>query len=291
MMSLRRVFVLALCTVAGSLGVARADDTDALRTMLGLSNFGALQSAVNVGALPKDGFPIPQPKGLSVVGSATATSNGKVTNEILYYVAPEGSVPDVATYAQDLINAGWQSTLPMMPPSVFASSLQTQITVTVCKKGGPGITVHAARQYLIIRADAFGGMCTMDMPSPNRMNRRPTIAKAPYPVFTAPDGSSFAGATKATFTGVSDVTATGITSNESGDVLLGAFAKQMMNAGWTARSGSSGSDGEGFRIRDKSGDDWVASLSVVNVSDNLYLLTVSAFKVSETGVNAVTAAR
>jgi hypothetical protein len=290
-MSLRRVFVLVLCILAGSLGVACADDTDALRTMLALSMFP--NGEVQVGALPTDGFTIPQPSGLRVLGSITGSSNGKVTSEVLYYEAIPGSAPSAPAYAygQKLISAGWR---PAFSPiaNIFASALTGQAAPqTMCKAGMPTINVRAVHEYLIVRVDVGPGICASLQHMPGSM-QAPSVAKAPYPVFAAPDGSTFVGGSKQTFNGVSHLASIGINSSLEATVILSGLAQQMVNAGWKSKTAlASDGDTQAFAIKDKDGVDWIAALSVVSIAPNEYLFTASAFKTTETGTSSVSAAR
>ena len=256
--------------------------------MFALSNFPTAQTQTQtIGSIPKDVFPgIPTPEGLTIVGGITGAYGGKVTAEALFYAAAEGSVPDVAAYAALLTRAGWTSQFPASP---FAARGFPQ---NLCKPNMPALTVLAAGRYIVVRA-AINGPCPLaHMPGALPGVTQPKMSIAPYPHFTAPDGSSFVGFSKATFNGNSHVTATGVTSALSPDALLGDFSKQMTAAGWAAKNAvTAGGDSAVFSIRDKDGIDWIAVLTVVTIANGTDIFTASAFKTTETGTSHVTAAR
>jgi hypothetical protein len=286
-MSLQRVFVLVLCISAGSLGVARADDTDALRTMVALS---MPNGQVQVGALPKDGLTVPQPAGFRVLGSVAGSYNGKVTTEVVYYEATSGSGAGSWAYVQQLISAGWRSALSPIA-NIFASAIGGQAAPqTMCKTGEPTINVRTAHEYLVVRVDAGPGICASLQHAPGTMQA--ANVKAPYPVFAAPDGTTFVGSSKQTFNGFSQLASIGVESTLGATAILSGLAQQMVSAGWRSKMAlASDGDTQAFAIKDKDGVDWVAALSVVSIATNEYLFTATAFKTTETGTSSTTAQR
>jgi hypothetical protein len=280
----RRLSVLAfiLALALESVGSARADDTDAIRTMLGLASLpNAQQRSEFVGTMPTGMLLIPQPTGLSLVGSVAALNEGKLTSEVVYYAAPAGSVPDFAGYQRQLGDQGWSVWSPPGIPSIpFQLTINAaSVARTFCKTGSPTITVRADQQYLVVQANAASGLCS----SPLMRRAAPAISKAPYPVFAPPDGAIFVGTAKQTFNGDAHIASIGLVSTQAAGVLVSALAKQMTDAGWKVKTvAASAPDSEAFSIRDTNGVDWVAALSVVQVGGGMYLFTASAFKLSET---------
>ncbi|MGB6986022.1 MAG: hypothetical protein WBD74_08650 [Candidatus Aquilonibacter sp.] len=282
-MLLRRFAFAILSIVLAAGGIARADDLDTVRTMLGLASLPNAQARdAYVGTLPKGMLFVPQPTGLTLLGSvAAASTDGKLTAEVLFYGAPAGSVPDLAGYAQQLASAGWNLYAPGGIPALpFAyTPALAAYPRTFCKTGGLTITVHPDHEYLVVQASTVGGLCA------STLARRitPTISKAPYPMFSPPDGSMFVGSSKQTFSGSAHVASIGLVSNQSAAALLTPLAKQMTDAGWKIKTvAASAPDSEAFSIRDTDGIDWIAALSLVQVGSGMYLFTASAFKLSET---------
>jgi hypothetical protein len=162
---------------------------------------------------------------------------------------------------------------------------------TLCRSGMPTITVRADHQYLVVRADAGPGICSSMQHTAANM-RAPSVAKAPYPAFTPPDGATFMNVSKQTFSGNSHVASIGVVSTLAATTILSGLAQQMTAAGWQPKATlAAGGDSQAFTIRDKDGVDWIAALALVPINANEYIFTASAFKLTETNPSAVTAAR
>jgi hypothetical protein len=269
-----------------------ADGPDATQAMLGVAALpGAQDRTVYAGALPKGMLLIPQPTGLTLLGSIAGSKDGKETSEVRYYEAPPGSVPDLAGYQRQLGDQGWSifgglaaPTIPFILPNASGAAR------TFCKTGSPTIAVRADQQYLVVQANAAPGLCTSALAAALARRGMPGVSKAPYPLFAPPDGAIFVGTAKQTFSGDANVASIGLVSTQSAGVLVTALAKQMTDAGWKLKTAAtSAADSDAFSIRDANGVDWVAALSVVQVGSGMYLFTASAFKLSETTSHSVAA--
>jgi hypothetical protein len=264
--------------------VGRADDGDAVRTMLGVATLpNGLEADIYVGKLPKGMLFVPQPAGLALLGSVAASADGKTTNEVLYFQAPAGSLPDVAGYERLLDTQGWALWSPGgVPQPPFLVAAMSSVSHTFCKAGNPTITVRVSQQYLVVSAMSSPGVCSAFAMGINPARRVSLVPKAPYPLFSPPYGATFVGSANQTFTGQAHVASITLVSTQPAGVLRTALAAQMTRAGWKARADApADADSQAFTIRDSGGTDWVAALSVVQVGNGMYLFTLSAFKMTE----------
>lgn len=282
-MSLRCVFVLVLCILTCSVGVARADDLADLTTMLGLWGFPTADDrTVSVGVVPQDFLPLPQPTGLRVVGSASGSLGGKIVGDLRFYTGPEGIAVDAAAYERQLESAGWSPV-----GSVMAFSMPG-VAQNFCKAKVAMVAVRTMQQYLVVRVDRTANSCAT---LPMAMRGALAIAKAPFPQFSAPEGTRFVGASVQTMNNVAQIATIRLTSQQAATSILAGFMHQMTEAGWTAQTQpTTGGDSQAFSVRDASGRGWLAALAVSATGGGAYIFTATAFAM-EGSANATTALR
>jgi hypothetical protein len=288
-----KAFLFTLLCVVLASSVARADDLDNARTMLGLVGYpGFRETGESMDALPNDAIPIPLPEGLTILGSVYRSSKGEIVSEIRVYKAPDGSVPDDVSYLRQLSDAGWHAWVPVPIANVFAIPGAMRPARSVCKDDTSTVLVQAEGQYLILRINRFVALCNKLGPILPPAARSYVPLMAPFPLFTAPEGVAFAGSQQA-FGARTHLAAVGLTSTHDASVTLAAFAQQMLAAGWASENApTEGGDSEAFTVRDKGGNEWIAVLTVVPVdSSNTYFFTATAFVRAQTVPNAQAASR
>ncbi len=262
MSALRLAGLVAAAFAFLPLAAAASDQDDALRLAQRIASRGGfVDAAVTLHAVPQN-FPatIPLPKATllgSVVevvrqGSYTTVSGGGNTvgntmvltqPTMLYYDAPAGRDAAVAAYEAALAQAGWKPAPDMrrrFPIPQGGFTLPFPKLAQYCSPGEPraALTITNAQDatgfdLAVLSAGRGVDLQCSDGPSPFDV----FVPRSPLPTFTAPGGITITSSGPA-----SDGSTTGarIQSSLGLAVVFEAFAKQLIDAGWTPGTATSG---------------------------------------------------
>lgn len=267
-----RLFVIVLlAALVPSAAIAQTPPDKAMQLLQIVADQqmgGGGNAEVTVGALGTDVPKVPLPDA-EIVGTIHGKPVGDVSalvssNYQIYYLATD---EQIKKYGDALVSAGWTQSA-LLGHGGFVSNGPGNLTV-YCHEGSPtiavtyggetprhlqvGITAGSASTALC----GSGGMLSM-------MKALSPSIDAPLPSLHAPQGSQMQAQLSTASLGR---TSARITSSSNAQSLLGAFAAQFVNAGWTAGATTTGGDlaMETFsRVNQKH--EWECALSIYAVN-------------------------
>jgi hypothetical protein len=251
------VFVAMLLLGTAIPALAQTTGSDALLQRIAAPNGGTAE--IFVGKLPTGLPAIPLPNA-TLVGSVHQSMETpmQVDSYQLYYDAG----PDtLKAYGDALAAAGWKrAQLPgnsggFVASTGFASGIY-------CKPGAPMINAQAGADSKNLDVSVSAGSATDIVCGRNPLTAlTAAMTKSPLPQLHAPDGIKMSVSPMGVPNGQS---AAYIHNGTSADALLGSFAAQMTNAGWTAgpKSTSGAIASQTFQKADEKKAPWQCTISI-----------------------------